>query len=352
VKVSDFHYTLPSERIAQEPVSPRDAARLLVHRVSADSSRHRRVRELGAELEAGDLLVLNDTRVLPARLFARRGSGGVVELLFLEPVAGGGWRALVRPAKKLRPGEELSIDGGLLARAVEREGEGPTWIVEFADPEAPERSVVELLEEAGRMPLPPYIGRDREGDPRDPTDRRRYQTVYAREPGAVAAPTAGLHFTAELLEALEARGIERATVTLHVGLGTFQPVSVEEVDEHEMHAESYRLDAEAAGAITRCRARGGRVVAVGTTSVRVLESCADAGGKLSPGSGRTRLFIHPGYRFRVIDGLLTNFHLPASTLLMLVSAFAGRERVLELYAQALRRDYRFYSYGDAMLLLP
>lgn len=357
MRTSDFHYDLPPERIAQVPAEPRDAARMLVCERASGATRHRVVSDLVEELRAGDLLVVNDTRVRPARIEARRASGGAVELLFLEPAADGTWRALARPAKKLRPGEELAVAAGLVARAVEREVDGAgavgaIWRVELFDPEGRGRSVGELLEAVGRMPLPPYIDRARGGDARDEVDRERYQTVYARETGAVAAPTAGLHFTPRLLATLEARGVRRATVTLHVGLGTFLPVVADELAEHRMHAERYELSEDAAREVAACRARGRRVVAVGTTSVRVLESCARADGSLAPGSGETRLFIRPGHAFRAVDGFLTNFHLPESTLLMLVSARLGRDRTLALYREAVERRYRFYSYGDAMLVLP
>ena len=354
MKVSDFDYELPPERIAAHPAEPRDAARLLVHRRGADTSEHRRVRELTEVLEPGDLLVVNDTRVRSARLLGRRASGGAVELLLVDRDAAGRWRSLVKPAGRLRPGERLELEGGaLVARLLERArtadgGLAPEWWLELEGDGDPEQ----LVERHGHMPLPPYILRARGSQPDSPEDRERYQTVYAREPGAVAAPTAGLHFTPELLAALEARGVARASVTLHVGLGTFQALAVEDTDAHRMHSERYELSPETARAVAQTRARGGRVVAVGTTSVRVLESCADDEGRLRPGRGDTALFLVPGARFRVVDALLTNFHLPKSTLLMLVSAFAGRERVLRLYAEAILRGYRFYSYGDAQLYLP
>ena len=360
MRTSDFDYELPSERIAQAPADPRDSARMLVCERASGAVRHRTVRDLPEELAAGDLLVVNDTRVLPARLAARRASGGAVELLFLEPSAPGArghWRALVRPARKLRVGEELLGPGGLVARAIEREREpggeaGAVWTVALDDPARPERTVEDLLERHGRVPLPPYIERARAGDARDPVDREAYQTVFAEHRGAVAAPTAGLHFTPELLGRLEDARVERASVTLHVGLGTFQPVVAEDLDEHRMHAERFVLPEATASAVAAARARGARVVAVGTTTVRVLESCAADDGRLRAGAGETRLFVRPGTRFRAIDALLTNFHLPRSTLLMLVSALLGRERTLELYAEAVRREYRFFSYGDAMLVLP
>jgi S-adenosylmethionine:tRNA ribosyltransferase-isomerase len=353
-RLSDYDYALPRESIAQAPLEPRDAARLLVHEKARGVSRARVVADLGEELAAGDLLVLNETRVRAARLLGRRASGGRVEFLFLEPLEDEGerslWRSLVRPAARLKPGEEVVLeDGDLVARAVEREG--PFWRVALGDPRHPELGVEALLERSGRAPLPPYIERG-EDDPRGSLDRERYQTVFARQPGAAAAPTAGLHFTPRLLSALEAGGIETARLCLHVGLGTFLPISVEDSREHVMHAEAYELPESTVQAVRACRARDGRVVAVGTTCVRVLEACAGADGELAAGVGRTDLFIEPGHEFRVVDALLTNFHLPRSTLLLLVSAFAGRERVLELYRRAITEGYRFYSYGDAMLLLP
>lgn len=354
MKLSDFDYELPTGRIATQPCQPRDQARLFVHHRGADQSEHLRVRDLPGLLAPGDLLVVNDTRVRSARLLGRRESGGAVELLLLDRDATGRWRSLVKPAGRLRVGERLELEGGALhARLLERaraadDSPAPEWWLALEGPGDSE----DLLERHGRVPLPPYIRRERGGEPESPQDRTWYQTVFAREPGAVAAPTAGLHFTPELLAALEARGVERASVTLHVGLGTFQPVAVEDVASHRMHAERYELPESTARAVAAARARGGRVVAVGTTSVRVLESCADEHGVLRPGRGETALFLLPGARFRVVDALWTNFHLPQSTLLMLVSAFAGRERVLRLYAEAIERGYRFYSFGDAQLYLP
>lgn len=352
MNLSDFDYELPPELIAQHPAEQRDAARLLVHEVGKDRTELARVAELDSWLRRGDLLVLNDTRVLPARLHATRSSGGAVELLFAEPRAEGAWCAMVRPAKKPKPGEVLSAAGGalrvrMIERLLDEDGSpGALWVVALESEDG--ASVEALLEAHGQLPLPPYIAR---GEAGEVEDRERYQTVYAREPGAVAAPTAGLHFTEALLERLGALGIESTTVTLHVGMGTFLPVAVEDLDQHRMHAERYVLSERAARAITACRERGGRVIAVGTTSVRVLESCASEEGQLAAGSGSTRLFIRPGYAFRAVDGLLTNFHLPKSTLLMLVSAFAGTERVRELYERAVAERLRFFSYGDAMLLL-
>lgn len=361
MKLSDYAYELPRERIAQEPCEPRDAARLLVHSIAEGATRHRRVSDLVQELRAGDLLVVNDTRVLPARIWARRATGGRLELLLLEPVSeesGAAWRAMVRPAKKPKPGEFVVVLGAhgepsgtraeLLERELDEDGELGLWRVRLHGAGGQE-SVEALLEQDGEMPLPPYIERPPGGRPED---RERYQTVYAENSGAVAAPTAGLHFTPELLAALEARGVERAQVTLHVGLGTFLPVQVEDVDEHRMHAERFEVSQACVQAVSACKARGGRVVAVGTTSVRALESSLDENDQLRAGRGSTQLFLRPGRPLRCVDALLTNFHLPGSTLLMLVSALVGREQLLELYGEAIRLKYRFYSYGDAMLLVP
>jgi S-adenosylmethionine:tRNA ribosyltransferase-isomerase len=354
MRPQDFDYELPEEHIAQEPEDVRDEARLLLHERALDRTQHRRVRDLPALLRPGDLLVVNDTRVLRARLFAQRTSGGRIELLLLEPALGEphAWTALVHPARRLRAGERLALEGAplrvrMLAR--ERRPDGSPameWRVQLQEPGGEAVDPLPVMERAGHVPLPPYVRRSD-----DERDAARYQTVYASVPGAVAAPTAGLHFTPALLARLEAQGIARAALTLHIGPGTFQPVKSERVEDHVLHAERYVLGAETVAAVLAARARGGRIVAVGTTAVRVLESCADARGVLAPGSGSTRLFLYPGARFRVVDGLFTNFHLPRSTLLMLVCAFAGRERVLGLYREALERGYRFYSYGDAMLLL-
>lgn len=351
MRPEDFDYELPAELIAQEPAPQREEARLLVHDVAADVTRHGFVRDLPDLLAPGDLLVVNDTRVVPARLFGRRESGGRVEVLLIaRGPAHARWRAMVNPARKLRPGEEVPLEGGVLvARLLGRVGD--EWDLELLDC-AREPAGEGLLEAHGRMPLPPYVRRPRGGsDSWRDLDRERYQTVYAREPGAVAAPTAGLHLSRELLRRLEQAGVERAAVTLHVGPGTFRPVSAARVEEHVMHRELYRVPDGASAAIAACRQRGGRVVAVGTTSLRALESRPAQDGVPSPGGGDTDLFVLPGHRLGVVDALLTNFHLPRSTLLMLVSALVGRERTLRLYAEAVERRYRFYSYGDAMLIL-
>jgi S-adenosylmethionine:tRNA ribosyltransferase-isomerase len=350
MRTSDFDYPLPESAIAQAPAEPRDASRLLSHRIAADRTEHLRTADLERELAPGDLLIVNDTRVRHARLVGRRASGGAVEMLLVEREGDDAWRALVRPAAKLRPGEVVSLEGGrLAARMLGRETGDGAWRLELRGP-GDELANEAAIEAAGRAPLPPYIRRPRGDDPEIEHDREAYQTVFARELGAIAAPTAGLHFTPELLARLARLGVERASVTLHVGEGTFRGVEGDDPRAHAMHAERFVLPASTVEAVERCRARGARVVAVGTTSVRVLESCASEHGELRAASGETRLFLLPGARFRVVDALLTNFHLPRSTLLMLVAAFAGRERVLRLYREALERGYRFYSYGDAMLL--
>lgn len=353
MKVSDFDYELPEERIAQAPAEQRDASRLLAHEIGSDRTRHARFAELPELLRGGDLLVLNDTKVLPARLFGRRASGGRVEFLLVEPLASGRWQAMVNPARKLHAGEvviaaEGEIEVHVGERVIEASGKpSPYWEVELTARGGTPADPVPLLEAHGRVPLPPYIHREG-GDA--PEDSARYQTVYARTAGAIAAPTAGLHFTEGLLARIEQRGVERATVTLHVGPGTFRPVDALEVGEHRMHSERFHLPAATVDAIEACRRRGGRVVAVGTTCVRVLESRVRPDGSLEAGEGRTELFVTPGFPFRAVDVLLTNFHLPRSTLLMLVAAFAGRERILRLYEEAIAERYRFFSYGDAMLL--
>lgn len=342
MKLSDFDYELPERLIAQEPVSPRDASRLLVVPRSVGAVAEARFSDLEALLRPGDLLVFNDTRVIPARLVGAKESGGRCELLLVEPIereGGARWRALGQSSKPMREGARLTF-GALAATVEEAEGEG-FFAVRF-DREGAELQAA--LEREGRVPLPPYIRRE-------PTaaDRDRYQTVYAAVDGSAAAPTAGLHFTQELLARLAARGVERTALTLHVGPGTFLPVRSDDVARHRMHEERYRVPPDAAAAVATCRARGGRVVAVGTTAVRTLES-AWKDGQLHVGSGRTNIFIYPGHRFQAVDALVTNLHLPRSTLLMLVCAFAGREQVLRAYELAVQKEYRFFSYGDAMLL--
>ncbi|MBK7875566.1 MAG: tRNA preQ1(34) S-adenosylmethionine ribosyltransferase-isomerase QueA [Planctomycetes bacterium] len=359
MKLSDFDFELPDERIAQEAVEPRDAARLLAHGLVSGRTEHAHVRDLPRFLRRGDLLVVNDTRVVPARLCGARKSGGALDVLVLGPVPGSApvlWRAFVKPGGRLHAGEEFELESGALrARAVARPAAadgrpGPEWHLAIEDATGRGRAVPALLEDEGRMPLPPYIRRARDAHAARAHDRDRYQTVFARATGAIAAPTAGLHFTPGLLAELAHAGVDRASVTLHVGLGTFQPVTAERVDDHVMHSEEYELSEGTVAAIERARRAGGRVVAVGTTSVRVLESACDAEGRLREARGSTSIFLTPGAPFRVVDVLFTNFHLPKSTLVMLVSAFAGRDRTLALYAEAIAREYRFFSYGDAMLL--
>lgn len=345
MKKSDFHYDLPPELIAQEPLAERSASRLLLVPPGDAPFADRHVRDLPELLQPGDLLVFNDTRVIPARLFGRKQSGGRVEILIERLLPGSQARAQVGASKAPRPGTVIELDAGGSAEVLERDG--GFYRLRFDVPDALES----WLLEAGRLPLPPYIQR-----PPDSADAERYQTVFAREAGAVAAPTAGLHFDQPLLDALRSRGVETAHVTLHVGAGTFLPMRVEQVREHRMHSEWLNVGASLVAQVRRTREAGGRVIAVGTTVVRALESAMrlnGAGeGELQPYSGETSIFIFPGYRVRSVDALLTNFHLPESTLLMLVSAFAGKERVFKAYAHAIQRRYRFFSYGDAMLLFP
>lgn len=339
---SDFHFELPEALIAQEPLADRSSSRLLLLDGADGRIEHSHFRQLRSHLRPGDLLVCNDTRVIPARLFGRKDSGGEVEVL-IERLAGEREvLAQVRASKRPRPGRELLFDDGRARARVLADEDGFLRLA-FAD----DVDLDALLQRCGHMPLPPYIRRPDAG-----LDRDRYQTVYARQPGAVAAPTAGLHFTAELLAELAAAGIEQAWVTLHVGAGTFQPLRVQRIEDHRMHSERCEVSADTVAAIAACRARGGRVIAVGTTVVRTLESVAAGPDGLQPAVQETDIFIRPGFRFRVVEGLITNFHLPESTLLMLVSAFAGRERVLAAYAEAVAAGYRFFSYGDAMLLWP
>ncbi len=342
MKPSDFDYDLPERLVAQEPAQPRDASRLLVLPGGEGPSRHLRFSDLPEVLDSGDLLVLNDTRVIPARLVGRRESGGRCELLLVTDLGGAGdrWRAMGQASKPLRSGSRLAF-GELSARVEAALGEG--FLVVRFDRGGP--ALLAALEREGRVPLPPYIRREATA-----ADRERYQTVLAREPGSAAAPTAGLHFTERLLGRLAERAIARATVTLHVGPGTFLPVRAETLAGHRMHPERYHVPEETARAVAACRERGGRVVAVGTTTVRTLEG-AFLGRGLRSGWGQTDLFIHPGYHFRVTDALVTNFHLPRSSLLMLACAFGGRKRVLAAYREAVTLGYRFYSYGDAMMIL-
>ncbi|HJR73183.1 MAG TPA: tRNA preQ1(34) S-adenosylmethionine ribosyltransferase-isomerase QueA [Luteimonas sp.] len=340
LKKSDFHYELPPELIAQAPLAERSASRLLCVPTAPEPMRDARVRDLPSLLQPGDLLVFNDTRVIPARLFGAKDSGGRVEILIERLLPNNEARAQVGASKSPKPGARIALDAGGEAEVLGREGE--FYLLRFHVNSALES----WLLRAGRLPLPPYIRREPGVD-----DAERYQTVFAREVGAVAAPTAGLHFDDALLQALRERGVRFGHITLHVGAGTFQPVRVDDLREHRMHSEWLNVGAELIDQIRRTRAAGGRVIAVGTTVVRALES-AMHDGELLPFAGETRIFIFPGYRIRSVDALLTNFHLPESTLLMLVSAFAGKTRVFEAYAHAVREKYRFFSYGDAMLLFP
>lgn len=345
LKRADFHYALPEALIAQTPLAERSASRLLCVPSGTDSLADRHVRDLPDLLQPGDLLVFNDTRVIPARLYGTKATGGRVEILIERLLPGNEARAQVGASKSPKPGARIALDAGGEAEVLGRDGE--FYCLRF--------HVDDLLESwllhAGHMPLPPYIHREPGVD-----DDERYQTVFAREVGAVAAPTAGLHFDQALLDALRARGVEFGHVTLHVGAGTFQPVRVDDLREHRMHSEWLKVGAELVGKLRRTRAAGGRVVAVGTTVVRALESATrmnvNGDPEVQPFTGETQVFILPGYRIRSVDALLTNFHLPESTLLMLVSAFAGKERIMAAYRHAIREGYRFFSYGDAMLLWP
>ncbi|WP_420139187.1 tRNA preQ1(34) S-adenosylmethionine ribosyltransferase-isomerase QueA [Sphingomonas sp.] len=341
MRVDLFDFELPQDRIALRPVSPRDSARLLL--LDGDRTEDRIVNQLPTLLRRGDCLVFNDTRVIPAQLEGRRGEAAIGATLHKRegPRA---WVAFVRNAKRVRVGDRINFSADVSALATEKRDDG-SLLLEFEGDEPVEL----LLERAGRMPLPPYIAGKRATDERDLAD---YQTMFANEPGAVAAPTAALHFTPDLLHGLEAAGISHATLTLHVGAGTFLPVKAEDTEAHRMHAEWGRIDAATADRLNQIRAAGGRLIAVGTTSLRLIESAAGEDGVIRSFEGDTSIFITPGYRFRAIDGLLTNFHLPRSTLFMLVSALMGRQRMQAAYAHAIQHGYRFYSYGDASLLLP
>ncbi len=341
MKVDLFDFDLPPERIALRPAFPRDSARLLV--LDADATRDLSMTDLPGQLRAGDLLVFNDTRVIPAQLEGRRGDAKIGATLHKREGTRR-WRAFVRNARRLREGDAIDFGAGVTAIATDRSEDGSLALT-FAGDEPVEL----LLERAGRMPLPPYIASRRAADARDAED---YQTMFAAEKGAVAAPTAALHFTPELMASFAEAGIGHATLTLHVGAGTFLPVKAEDTDEHKMHAEWGCIDAATADQLNAVRATGGRVIAVGTTSLRLIESAAGEDGVIRPFEGDTAIFITPGYRFKGVDGLITNFHLPKSTLFMLVSALMGRDRMRAAYAHAIENGYRFYSYGDGSLLLP
>ena len=339
MKKTDFYFDLPEELIAQTPIPERDHSRLLVLDRVTGEIEHRHFYDLPMYLREGDCLVLNDSRVLPARLLGCRRSGGSIELVLLRDLGEGKWECLSRPGRKTKPGTELVFGDRELSATVLDVAEGGNRIVQFHY----EGIFLEVLERLGKMPLPPYIKEELQ-------DAERYQTVYSRELGSAAAPTAGLHFTNELLDEIRARGVEICTVTLHVGLGTFRPVKEEEIEDHEMHSEFCVIPEETARIVTETKTRGGRVIAVGTTSCRTLESFSRENGTLAAASGWTNIFIYPGYRFKCVDALVTNFHLPESTLIMLVSALAGREKILEAYRTAVEERYRFFSFGDAMFI--
>ena len=338
----DFWYDLPKEYIAQQPVSPRDAARLMVLDRSSDRIEHKIFHDLPDLLEPGDLLVVNNSKVLPARIVGvKQPTGAVCELLLLRQVKGDQWECLAKPGKRMQPGTQVRFGDGTLNAVVDETLEDGNKLVTFYyDTE----TLYEKLDEFGKMPLPPYITQQLE-------DQSQYQTVYAKELGSAAAPTAGLHFTPQLMEALRAKGVEFAEVTLHVGLGTFRPVQEDEITDHKMHSEWYCIDEETAHKIQAAKAAGRRVIAVGTTSCRTLEAVAAKYGEIRPCSGNTEIFLYPGVSLRCIDGLITNFHLPESTLIMLVSAFYGYEKTMEAYRIAVAEKYRFFSFGDAMLIL-
>lgn len=341
MKKEDFYFDLPQELIAQDPLPDRASSRLLVLNKQSGEVKHQSFRDLADYLNPGDCLVLNDTRVLPARLIGEReGSGGKVEILLLKRKEKDIWETLVKPGKKARPGMRISFGGGLLVGEILEIATEGNRLVRFFY----EGIFEEVLDKLGEMPLPPYITHRLE-------DKERYQTVYAKHDGSAAAPTAGLHFTKELLGKLEEKGVKIAYVTLHVGLGTFRPVKVDNILEHTMHSEYYCIDEETAKVINETKDAGGKVVCVGTTSCRTVESAATAEGRVKAGSGWTDIFIYPGYQFKVLDRLVTNFHLPESTLVMLVSALAGREQVLNAYEEAIKERYRFFSFGDAMLII-
>lgn len=339
MKTSDFSFYLPEELIAQTPLERRDASRLLYLDKVSGTTEHRVFSELPELLRPGDCLVMNDSRVLPARLMGARETGGVVEVLLLRDLGGGRWECMTRPGRKAKPGTRLIFGGGELEAEVLEVAEGGNRIIEFKY----DGIFLEVLERLGRMPLPPYIKAELE-------DGERYQTVYSRELGSAAAPTAGLHFTKELLAKIAEKGVRECFVTLHVGLGTFRPVKAEDIEEHEMHSEFCIIPEETARIITETKRAGGRIVCVGTTSCRTVESFANEDGTMDAKSGWTNIFIYPGYKFKCLDALITNFHLPESTLIMLVSALAGREHVLAAYKEAVEKRYRFFSFGDAMFI--
>ncbi len=340
MKTSDFYFDLPKELIAQDPLEDRSASRLLVLDGTTGQIEHRIFKDIVHYLDPGDCLVINDTKVIPARLYGSRvGTDAKIEILLLKRLEGDVWETLVKPGKRARPGTKISFGDGLLTGEVLSVEEDGNRRIRFAY----QGIFEEILDRLGQMPLPPYITHPLQ-------DKNRYQTVYAKHDGSAAAPTAGLHFTPELLSDIQKKGVRIAHVTLHVGLGTFRPVKVEDVAEHHMHSEFYMVEGEQAELINRTKREGKKVVCVGTTSCRTVESAADENGFVRAGSGWTDIFIYPGYRFKVLDELITNFHLPESTLLMLVSALAGKEHIEKAYAQAVQERYRFFSFGDAMLI--
>lgn len=340
--VKDFTYFLPQELIARRPLQERDASRLMLLDRKSETVAEDSFKNLAGYLRAGDLLVMNETKVIPARLFGVKPSGGRVEIFLLRRFAAAQeqWECLLKASKKFKAGQIILLESGMMAEVISRSG-AENWLVEFTGREPFDT----WLDREGHIPLPPYMQREDSAE-----DRDRYQTVVARNPGAVAAPTAGLHFTTDLLATIAAMGVETSFLTLHTGLGTFHPVRVERVEDHLIHSERYAIPAETASAINRTKSAGGRVIAVGTTSARTVEQCAGITGEVLPGEGDADIFIYPGYCFKVVDALITNFHLPESTLLMLVSAFAGTKYVLDAYKEAVSRGFRFYSYGDAMFV--
>lgn len=340
MKTKDFWYDLPEELIAQTPLEKRDESRLMVLDRTTGAVTHKHFYDLIDYLRPGDCLVMNDSRVLPARLMGHRPTGGAVEVLLLKDLGGKRWECLCRPGKKMQVGQTVSFGDGSLTATVAEVREDRNRVVEFWY----EGIFLEILERLGKMPLPPYIKEELQ-------DQERYQTVYSRESGSAAAPTAGLHFTKELLQRIREKGVNEAFVTLHVGLGTFRPVKAEEVTEHHMHSEFCMMSQETADLLNETKKNGGRIICVGTTSCRTLESLVNEDGTFSEKNAWTEIFIYPGYQFKAMDGLVTNFHLPESTLVMLVSAFAGREHILNAYNIAVRERYRFFSFGDAMLIL-
>ena len=339
MKTSDFYYDLPKELIAQTPIERRDGSRLMVLDSKTGEIVHKHFYDITDYLNPGDCLVMNDSRVLPARLFGKRPTGGAVEILLLTSKGDDVWECLTRPGRKTRPGTEIIIGDGQLSATVVGEAEGGNKLLKFSY----EGIFLEILERLGKMPLPPYIHEELQ-------DSERYQTVYSREVGSAAAPTAGLHFTPELLQKIQDKGVTLAYLTLHVGLGTFRPVKEDNIEAHEMHSEFCIVSRETADKVNAARQNGGRIISVGTTSCRTLETVADEKGFLRPWSGWTDIFIYPGYTFKCVDCLITNFHLPESTLIMLVSALAGRDNVLNAYKKAVEERYRFFSFGDAMFI--